>query len=272
MKITAIVDNRAEEGFCFQHGLSLWIETGESKILFDSGASWEALRDNSEKLGIDPASADFSVLSHAHYDHAGGYTELLKTRKVKRFVTGPGFFTEKYCYEPWGERYIGASISRALVAESGAEHLVADGCLELAHGVWAVGRFGSYYDFEAPLDKFFVKERGGNRKDLFEDEIALVLDCPLGLVLVAGCSHPGILNMIRTVRERFGRDLAAVVGGPHLMESSEERIRQTIGALKTAGVRRVGLMHCAGDLAVAMLADDSAIDSFYLKAGDAMVF
>ena len=76
MKITCIMDNCALEGFEHEHGLSFYVEACGKRFFFDLGAGG-AFLENARRLGIDPASADFAVISHGHYDHGGGLAEFL---------------------------------------------------------------------------------------------------------------------------------------------------------------------------------------------------
>ena len=76
--------------------------------------------------------------------------------------------------------------------------------------------------------------------DDFPDEICLVIEDDRGLIVIAGCSHPGILNMIETVRSRFGRPVYAIFGGSHLVEADEERLAQTTTVLRDMGISLAG--------------------------------
>lgn len=94
LKITTLIENMAdaEEKLEFEHGFSLWIETENKKILFDTGQTG-AFVENAEKLGIDLSETDAVVLSHGHYDHTGGVPALCKRLQRKTpFYTGKEFF------------------------------------------------------------------------------------------------------------------------------------------------------------------------------------
>lgn len=88
-----------------EHGLSFYIETPESNFLFDCGHTGVTWR-NAEKMGVDLSVVDFVMLSHSHYDHAGGFPSLLKHVKPKVLYTGPGFWQEKYSYDKEKKEYL----------------------------------------------------------------------------------------------------------------------------------------------------------------------
>ncbi|MDE7197515.1 MAG: MBL fold metallo-hydrolase, partial [Lachnospiraceae bacterium] len=101
------------------------------------------------------------------------------------------------------------------------------------------------------------------------DEVCLGIESGKGLVMVVGCRHPGILNMIRSVRERFGQPVYAVFGGSHLVEADEERLLETMKILKDMGIALAGFNHCTGDTAQSRLAEScGGVVYSHLKVGD----
>ena len=84
-------------------------------------------------------------------------------------------------------------------------------------------------------------------KDSFTDEIAVALDTEQGIVVIVGCSHPGIMNILRTIEKRSGKKICGVVGGTHLMEADGERLRKTIDDLKEMNINFIAVSHCTGE-------------------------
>ena len=103
--------------------------------------------------------------------------------------------------------------------------------------------------------------------DDFADEICLVMETAKGLVVLVGCSHPGILNMISTIHERLHKPIYGVIGGTHLMEADEERIAKTLKELKGLGICIAGLCHCSGDLAREMISEDESLSGCQIHVG-----
>ena len=83
--------------------------------------------------------------------------------------------------------------------------------------------------------------------DLFEDEISLVIKTEKGLIVIVGCSHPGILNILCHIEKRFNEPIYAVLGGTHLVEADEQRTNETVDKLLEMGIKFIGLSHCSGD-------------------------
>lgn len=251
-----------------EHGLSFLVETERLKILFDCSAG-SAARKNAGKMNVSLPDVDYVVLSHSHYDHAGGYPDMAAHGVSAPLITGPKFFEEKYAREGGKYTYLGCGFGASLLEENGIEHRVCDSCVTLDEGCHVVGGFKRFYDFEKVPARFVRETKDGMVADDFPDEVCLVLESEKGLVMVVGCSHPGILNMTTSVRERFARPVYAVFGGSHLVEADETRLLETMKVLKNMGIALVGFNHCTGDAAQSCLAQwgEEVIHS-HLKTGD----
>lgn len=253
-----------------EHGLSLYVETPQSCFVFDcgdSGLSWR----NASLMGVDLTRVEFAVISHAHYDHAGGFPALWERVKVRRLYTGDGFWEEKFAAMPQGETYtyLGAGFTMADLQNWQVEQTVCGALLPLDDTAWLVGDFCRREPMETIPARFV---RGEDKvPDDFRDEICLVLREGDGVALITGCAHPGILNMVRTVHERLKRPVRSVVGGTHLKEASAERIERTLAALREMGLRRMALCHCSGDAVREHLAADD-VAGCSLGTGDFIEF
>lgn len=251
-----------------EHGLSFMVETEQTKILFDCSAG-SAARKNAGKMNVSLADVDYVVLSHSHYDHAGGYPDMAAHGACAPLVTGPRFFEEKYARD--GEKYVylGCGFGESFLTENGIEHLVCEGCETLAEGCHVVGSFKRIYDFEKAPSRFVRQTREGMIPDDFPDEICLVIEGTKGLIMIVGCSHPGILNMIESVREHFRQPVYAVFGGSHLVEADEGRLLETMKILKDMGIALAGFNHCTGETAQSRLAGSGgSVVYSHLKVGD----
>ncbi len=286
IQITTLMDNElsANKALLCQHGLSFLVEQDNFRILFDCGPG-EAMCRNAHRLGRDLVKLDGVVLSHSHYDHGAGYRDFLEQgggsfisagnkpstvlpSGALTLYTGPHFFEPKYARNGFGFTDLSVGFDREFLEKHHVEHHVCQGREELAKGIWLVGDFPRQYEFEAIPDRF-VRQVGERMiPDDFADEICLVLEMKEGLVILAGCSHPGILNMVEHIRRIFAKSVYAIFGGTHLKEADEERVRLTVDYLKWAGVRLLGLNHCSGTLVKERIARDFQVKSCFMRAGD----
>lgn len=205
MKIVTLMENTScRDDLCFEHGLSLYLETENHKILFDAGQS-AAFADNAESLGVDLHNVDFAVLSHGHYDHSGGLGKFLEINE-----TAP-VYVSRYAFEPHYEsdgRYVGVDPA---LQDSPRIRYVAEKTA-LAEGI-------TLYRLDtAPMDTagLLVEENGKRIPDDFRHEQYLLLEEAGKHILISGCSHKGILNIV----DAFRPDI--LIGGFHFMKITEE--------------------------------------------------
>jgi len=256
--ITTLIENRsdAEKRFASEHGLSLLIQTPSGTVLFDTGTT-AAFLDNAEKMSVDVSQADHVVISHAHYDHSGGYAEFVSRYPGRPLWVGQGFFKPKYSIRGGESSYSGIPFSRELIKEHEIQlHEVSDSPVTIMEGVQLFRGFPRVHAFEPASDDFYLKTDSGFQLDTFDDEVLLALEADDGIIVIVGCSHPGIVNMVDAVRSRFTKPVQAVIGGTHLMHAGPDRILTTIDFFKSIGVKRTAVSHCTGERAMHMMADE----------------
>lgn len=239
INIKVLVEDKVLSGSNLEseHGLSLYVETPALKFIFDCGQSNLAWK-NAAKLGVDLTKINFVVISHAHYDHAGGFPSLLKIVKPKKIYTGKNFWLEKFSKTDDGFKYRGAGFTFQDLAHWKIEQKVCDDILELDKNSWLVGNFDTRYKFE--ISAKFVR---GEEKiaDNFDDEICLVLREGEGAAVIVGCSHVGILNIVSTVQRRLDLPIKTIIGGIH---SDDMKI---LARLEDFGFENFYLCHCSGE-------------------------
>ena len=242
----------------------------ELRLLFDCGASAVPMA-NAHRLGLSLKELDAVVLSHSHYDHAAGYRDLIEAGLGSRHLyIGPGFFRKKFAFD--GLRYtdLSAGFGEDFLQDHGITTHVTDGVLELDFGVYLVSGFPRVTPFETIPERFVCLTEDGFRRDDFPDEQCLVLERGGKLYLFVGCSHPGILNMVRHVFSVLNKPVAAVFGGTHLVEAGKDRILNTVNVLREMGMETLGLSHCSGDAAEALARDVSGVRVCHLACGDSI--
>ena len=207
MKIVTLMENTAcREDLTAEHGLSLYIETGDRRILFDAGQSG-AFADNAEKLGFDLSEVDLAVLSHGHYDHGGGLARFLDLNATAPVYLNP------HAFEPHfnaSEKDIG--LDRTL-RESGRLQFAEDG-QALAPGIRLYSQISCPYGIR-PFG-LTVREQGRLVPEDFRHEQYLLIEEQGKRILFSGCSHRGILNIV----SHFRPDV--LVGGFHFMKLDPE--------------------------------------------------
>lgn len=258
LQIKVIVDNEADDGLRAEHGLSLWIETGQTRILFDTGQSRDAVLANAEKLGIALAETDVIVLSHGHYDHTGGLIDVLSLASKARLVVHPEAFVSRYSIKSSGRpRSIGVSeATHAAIQKMPAERVTwSDQLVSIAPNVTVTGSIARRTDFEDTGGPFFLDE-DGRRSDPIVDDQALWIDTPEGLVVCLGCSHAGVINTLDAIEEAAGTArFRAVIGGFHLVNADKSRLERTVEALRSKSIQTLVPCHCTGSRAVELIRD-----------------
>ena len=273
MRITALMDNKltGRKDLMCEHGLSLLVTRDGKSVLFDCGSS-EKMLYNARKLGVDLGKLDAVALSHAHYDHAGGFRFLAEQYPVGRVYTGPGFFEPKYARADHCCKNLSAGFDEGYLEEQGIAHSTVDGVAEILPGIYAISGFPRREPMETIPDRFLRLTRAGFVPDDFPDELCLALETDEGIVLLVGCAHPGILNMTRHVQSLLGKPIRAVLGGTHLVEADTPRVQRTVEELGRMGVTLLGLSHCSGERAESLVRQREGITACHLGPGDCVLF
>jgi len=246
---TLLVDNQAAQGLVTEHGFSAWIDTGDIRILFDTGAG-NALLANAAQLGVDLAQADFLVLSHGHYDHTGGLADFLSINPHAQIHFGQGMAVARCSCHPGAQpREIGIperdyrelrALNPQRICEWHTHGL-------LAGGICITGPIPRLHPLEDTGGPFFM-DAGKKQADSIGDDLALWFETRRGLVIVTGCCHSGLINTIEHVRRISGQTrVSGIVGGLHLLHAGDERMMHTIAALAALDLDFLIPAHCTGE-------------------------
>jgi 7,8-dihydropterin-6-yl-methyl-4-(beta-D-ribofuranosyl)aminobenzene 5'-phosphate synthase len=207
-------------------GFSCLIELEKKTILFDTGGDGEILLYNMRVLNKDPKAIDMIVLSHIHGDHTGGLWSLLRENPTLK-VYIPNSFPQEF------ERR---------VKKHGGEVVRVDASLEIDRGIYSTGEMDHG-----------IKEQ------------SLIISTPKGMILVTGCAHPGIVEIIKEAKSITKEDIYMAIGGWHLSSAGEREIKGIIEAFLRMGIQRVAPCHCTGDRALAMF--KSEYGGNFIQAG-----
>lgn len=261
MQITVLTENTAGKNLLAEHGLSYFIEHNGVCVLFDTGHSDVFMR-NANKLGIDvQKQTDTIVLSHGHWDHGDGLQYLSQ----KPLITHPEAFKKRYRHN--GSINIGLGLSKDELEEK-FKLTATDKPWEIGKQIIYLGEIPRVNGFETRTTPF-VDEKG--YEDFVPDDSALaIINHENELVIISGCAHAGICNIINYAMEITGiKKVKAVLGGFHL-KTNNEKTKKTIQFLKDIQVKTVLPSHCTELPALA--AFHTAFKSEQVKTGNIYTF
>jgi 7,8-dihydropterin-6-yl-methyl-4-(beta-D-ribofuranosyl)aminobenzene 5'-phosphate synthase len=225
MIVHVLMDNEGmDPTFQTAHGLSFGIEATQGKYLFDFGPH-DRFIDNAHKTGFRLEAVQTAVLSHGHYDHAGGLAAFLNINPQANVMIHPLAFEDHYSGQANGDfKYIGIDHSlrdHPSLVMVDHDQCPFPQCTVLTHVV------RSEWNPSANLSLFTYRD-GKMEPDDFEHEIHLVIQEAGQLVLFCGCGHSGIINILHAVHQRFGRYPDVVFGGLHLHSPSGNTDEQEV--------------------------------------------
>jgi len=254
LKITTLIENKPgiNSELYYEHGLSLYIEAGKIKILFDTGQSGDFVK-NAELLKVDLSKLDYVLLSHGHYDHSGGFKKFAnKFKEPYKLIVGKDFFNSKYkSIDEEIYKYNGNSFDESFIDKNNILiNYIKEDIYYISENIMVFSNFKSSNDFELLNQKFRIKHNEKYILDKFQDEIALAIKVDKGLVVIVGCSHVGIVNILETVMKRTNMPIYGVIGGTHLVEADSFRLNKTIDFFKENDIKILRMSHCTGEKAV----------------------
>ncbi len=215
MRIVNLIENTEGRAGCeYVHGLSFYIETDKHKILMDLGPS-DATLENAKRLGIDLTKVDTVVLSHGHYDHTGGVTGFARLNPDAKIYVQSMADGEFYAYD--GEdkyRYIG--MDKEVASLSQVVFLDGDSVIDDELKLFTVEK--RTHELPSANKRLKVKTGGEYEQDSFAHEHFLVITYRGRNILLSGCAHNGILNILEEYRRRYKDDPDVVISGFHLMK------------------------------------------------------
>ena len=251
MKITVAMDNTvpisAKRPFLGEHGFSLLIENAGQRVLLDAGQS-SAIINNLSLLGVPAESIDMAVVSHGHYDHAGGlYHVLSHARKKMPVYAHPDIFSKRFSTSGGLRQYIGVPYTQEQLTGLGAEWKLSDQPTQLMENLWVSGKVPHVTQYEKGDDRLVLEHDGCDCQDGMEDDMSLYYLQGDALIVIGGCAHSGLVNTVRHGFDVTGaKRLAGWIGGTHLGPVSSEQQEQTIDALAAWNPDFVAANHCTG--------------------------
>ncbi|MCK9297404.1 MBL fold metallo-hydrolase [Methanoculleus sp. YWC-01] len=266
MRLTVLVDNATltDRYFLAEPGLSIYLEDGGTRVLFDAGYSG-ILVANARKMGIDLLRVEEIVISHGHLDHTWGLDALVRLhteaiiegreRIEPTFIAHPDAFLTRSC-DGVGE--IGCHLSVEELFRHGKVLLTA-APLWLTENLVFLGEIERRFEFEKTPPCGYIYTPDGIRDDTVADDTALACKTAEGLVIITGCSHSGICSIIEQACEVCEEDrVADVIGGFHLLDAPQEQIQGILDYFAEVRPAALHPCHCtdlAAKIALAKVAD-----------------
>ncbi len=252
--LTILIEDTASElRFLAEHGLSFWISYAGKHILFDTGQSDNFIH-NAKALGAQLANADAIVISHGHYDHTGGLASVLKLAAQAMIYLHPDAMEPKFSQKPSCVNRIGMSEAAKKAVQS--RHIIWTAApAQLFPGISVTGQVPRLNDYEDVGGAFYIDENCQMPDQLLDDQ-TLFIESEKGLIVILGCAHAGVVNILDYISKLTGeKSIYAIIGGMHLLNASPIRITKTIETLKNYCVQKIFPMHCTGQKAIDAMKD-----------------
>jgi 7,8-dihydropterin-6-yl-methyl-4-(beta-D-ribofuranosyl)aminobenzene 5'-phosphate synthase len=245
LEIKILAENNVEKReLLAEHGLSLYFKYNGKEYLFDTGQG-KVLFYNAEKMGINLKDIDTVFLSHGHDDHTGGLKELLQYKPEIRVFAHSEIFREKYKKVGEELEFIGTEVQKSEIENfEDAENIVT-----AAFGIYNTGTIPApREDYINP--RYIIKKDDKEIVDPFADDISLYIESESGIVILLGCSHKGVENIINEILIEIGdKKIAAIIGGMHLKRVDNEKIKDLINYFSEIDFDLLVPIHCTGRMA-----------------------
>jgi 7,8-dihydropterin-6-yl-methyl-4-(beta-D-ribofuranosyl)aminobenzene 5'-phosphate synthase len=229
--LTILYDNyKYEEGYKNNWGFSCLIEGAGPTILFDTGSKDGILMHNFKAAGKDPKEVDMIILSHIHSDHTGGIAEFLE-QKTGIDVYMPQSFPSSF---------------KNSIEKQGAHPVLVSDAKKITENIWSTGEMGH---------------------EIIEQ--SLVIQTPGGLVIITGCAHPGIEDIVKKAVEIKDENILLVMGGFHLFRTGTDAVELTAREFKDQSVKYAAPTHCSGDATIKVFQE--VFGEQYMKLGTGKV-
>jgi len=262
VKIITLIENLVyKQGLTAEHGLSLYIESDNKKILFDTGQTGLFIQ-NAGNLGIAIDEIDALVLSHGHYDHTGGLYPFLEVNKKAKVYAKRELFEPKYRSN---KTFIGTPKNENLLQD---RIIYVDEVTELDEGFFIMPNIPIKYPVDIHSDGLLKSANDELIPDDFADELFISLVRKNKINIITACSHRGITNICQAATDYFNLQVQLILGGFHMKNCTTEQYIHITHYLRMLQPLSLGVCHCTGIEKFADLHHECEIPSFYNYTGN----
>ena len=265
MKIVTLIENLVyKNGLYGEHGLAIYIETENKKILFDTGQSGIFLQ-NAKTLGISNEDIDILILSHGHYDHTGGLYPFLQENSKAKVYAKRQLFTPKYSGR---SRFIGTLFKEEPLKN---RLIYVDEITEVAENIFIMPEIALSDSGDTHFKGLKIKVEGKYIQDEFDDELFLAIKKDEKINIVTACSHRGITNICYAATKQFKLPVGLILGGFHLKDCTNKQYIQISDYLRILKPESIGTCHCTGVEKYARMSADLESHLFYQRTVDEII-
>ena len=275
IRLTILCENNVDKvspyGLLGEHGFACHLQTPTGNFLFDSGGGM-TIMNNAKLLGIDFTKLQGIMFSHGHFDHTGGFKQVLEVTGEIPVYAHPDLFSDHLSQNSGKLTKIGVPWTQDELEKLGANFIFSADPYEVTAGLTLSGDVPRLSTVETGDPNLLsLTESGQHIPDPLHDDLSLFINTDKGLVILLGCAHAGLINIIDHAIKVTGQDkIHMVLGGTHLKFCSEEQMTATLDRLEELDVDKIGTSHCTGLRGARILADRFGDKFFFASVGTAI--
>ncbi|HEY5672975.1 MAG TPA: MBL fold metallo-hydrolase [Malonomonas sp.] len=271
IKLTILCENSVERvtpgGLIGEHGFACHLQTEQGDYLFDTGSGL-GLLNNSERLAIDLSQLQGIILSHGHRDHTGGLRQLLEATGPTPIYAHPDLFSQRHSLNGGELRAAGIPWEQSELEGCGGIFRLSAAPQQITPQLTASGEIPRSETTAGDRNLLVIAADGSHTIDPLADDQSLYINTPQGLVILLGCAHAGLFNIIDHAIQLTGqRRIRLLLGGTHLKFCSAQQLTDTIERLADYQLEAIGAAHCTGLQQAQKLAERFGERFFFASVG-----